>query len=82
MADVMRDRDPRVTRAVHPGTANEMDVEEFLRRVLSAENLPMASAQPAVNPGQPMTPATPETRSNPWAGPVGRKPRSITPRGV
>lgn len=80
MADPTRGRDPRLTRAVAPGMANEADVDEFVRLMLASEQLPMASPRPEAVSGRPMTPATPPQRSNLWAD--TRKRRQVPPAGA
>lgn len=80
MADPTRGRDPRLTRAVAPGMANELDVDEFVRQMLASEQLPMASPRPAAVSGRPMTAATPPQRTNPWSGTRSR--RQVPPAGA
>ena len=85
MADPMRGRDPRLTTAVQPGAANALDVDEFVRRMLASEQLPMTAPQPApAGPphaaGGAMTSAAPGQRTSAWSGPVGRPPRRVPPR--
>ena len=41
-----QERDPRAVRAVRPGTVNSLDIEEWNRRMLASEHLPIESTRP------------------------------------